>query len=69
MAETTSELASVSGNTPVGVCCCCDYYDSHGKLVKHVDHYQMFRCKCGHWACKEHFISGLCYGCYVEEVR
>ena len=59
----------VSGTAPVGTCCCCDEYDSEGNLVKHVDHYTLYKCQnpdCGHLCCKKHYVGGLCYGCYVK---
>ena len=65
----TTETAqfSISGNVPVGTCCCCDL--TEGKLIQHVDHYTLYKCQnptCDCWACEEHFVDGLCYGCYIE---
>ena len=60
---------SIAGTMPVGDCCICDLCDSHGNLVKHVDHFELFKCQrldSDHWACAEHFIDNLCYGCYLK---
>ena len=68
MATETRQF-SISGTTPVGDCCHCELTDSEGKLVKHVDHYALYKCQnpdCGCWSCKEHLVNGLCYGCYCK---
>ena len=60
---------SMSGNIPVGDCCICDTYDSNGELIRHIDQFELYKCQnpdCLHWACKEHFVDGLCYGCSKE---
>jgi len=52
------------------VCCCCEGYDRNGKLVEHVEHKELFKCSkegCSCYACREHFVDDLCYGCYVEK--
>ena len=62
------ETLIISGNIPVGDCCICDCCDDKGNLVKHVDHYILYRCdNCGGLCCKEHREPcGLCTGCCTE---
>jgi len=72
MITTKSKVAefSVSGNVPVGDCCCCELTDTDGNILEHIDHYTLYKCqnpKCSCWCCEEHFAGGLCYGCFAEQ--
>ena len=60
----------ISGNSDVGVCCSCDLYDGHGRLITHIAQISLFKCKkigCNHYSCKEHLKRGYCLGCYLEQ--
>ena len=49
-------------------CCGCVFLDGHGNIVSQTLHASVMACRrCGHSACKEHYVDNLCYGCAAEE--
>ena len=69
--NTTVKMQVFMGTIPVGVCGACDLYDQHGRLLKHVDQYELFACQnpgCPSMFCRAHLEScGFCTACCAEE--
>ena len=66
----TAPLVSITGNVPVGDCCGCTTYNSHGLIITPKKHYTLWQCQnpnCDHLCCDLHRQPcGYCEGCCAE---